>query len=83
VAGTARGPLHGDGQAEHDDREGNAELHERYRHAGDAEHTTDRHQRYESERHRPDRSPTKVGREDADRDHREDVVNPVDGCERP
>jgi hypothetical protein len=27
--------------------------------------------------------PPKVGREDADRDHREDVVNPVDGCERP
>ena len=78
---------HGDGDrrldaerddgAEHDDRGGNAGFDHRYRHAGHRERAADRHGEDEGRGHQPQRAAAELPGEDADGDHRKNVIEPA------
>ena len=64
--------------AEHDHGGGDAQLDERQRHAGHAERGAGRHGEDEASRHEPERAPPELPGKDADRHHRQNVVEPAE-----
>ncbi|ODS03335.1 hypothetical protein AUC71_10125 [Methyloceanibacter marginalis] len=62
-------------EAEHDDRQGDADLNEGQRHAGNAGQSAERHERDEGQRQQHQRLAPKLVSENADQDHGEQVVH--------
>lgn len=63
-----------DGKADHNHRKGDANFDERHVDAGDAERTADDHHADESAGDQPKRPTTHLEGEDADKHHREDMI---------
>ena len=64
--------------AEHDDRGGDSDFGERHRDAGHAERAAGRHGEHEGRGHEPERTAAELPGEDADGDHRQNVVEPAE-----
>ena len=67
-----------DHRAEHDDRGGDPEFDERHRDSVEAESAGGCHHQHEGRRHQPQRTPAELPGENADRDHRQHVVEPAE-----
>ena len=67
-----------DREAENHDRQRDADLDVRHADACDAERAADRHDADEARRHQPERASAEQRRIEADRHHRQHVVEPAD-----
>ena len=65
-------------RAEHDHRGGDAGFDHRHRHVAHRQRAAQRHRGDERGRHQPQRAAAELPGEDADGDHREDMVEPAE-----
>ena len=65
-------------RAQHEHGCGDAGLDERHRNAGETERAACRHRQDEARRHQPQRPAAQLIGEQADRDHRQDMIEPAE-----